>query len=125
MVQARYSFGKFHDFKLEEGTLTLTRDYIADHYWPQGKSKAKKEGKEGTRVTGEALQKMYRKMEEKESKPVTGTPDARDVKDRPTEEKEREGQTSVVKNEAPAVAAPTVSSTIAADGDDEKEDGEI
>lgn len=42
--------------------LTFYRDYIADNYWPQSKSK-----KPDSLVSGTAIMTMYRKMEDKET----------------------------------------------------------
>lgn len=117
--------------------VNVDRDYIAEFYWPQGKSK-----KEGTRVTGDMIHKMYRKMEEKETgaakvKAEVGAGGAA------REGKTDENITAVKKTESPAVpikaesvsahltSTTTLPATTAAQAvktehdDDEAEDGEI
>ncbi|KAF4549455.1 Chromodomain helicase hrp3-like protein [Elsinoe fawcettii] len=115
------------DPSLEEKSLW---NYIADHYWPQGKSK-----KEGSRVTGDMINKMYRKMEEKEKAPATGQNGTATVK----AETPRSAEATNIKQEtitaadakeikpasSPVLAPTTAAATDVKGEDDEKEDGEI
>ncbi|TKX23892.1 SNF2 family N-terminal domain-containing protein 7 [Elsinoe australis] len=95
-------------------------DYIADYYWPQGKSK-----KEGARVTGEMIQKMYKRMEEKEKAQEgsgqNGTPPVKKESAQPAETKDVKKE---IKAET-ATPAPTVAPADGVKKEEEKEDGEI
>ncbi|KAF2153060.1 hypothetical protein K461DRAFT_293353 [Myriangium duriaei CBS 260.36] len=93
-------------------------DYIADYYWPQGKSKNKKEG---ARVTGDMIKKMYIKMEEKEGKPASGGTDGQAATD--SKAGAGEGGTVRITTETPVHDKDVVMKQEGAD--DEKEDGEI
>lgn len=98
----------------------MSRDYIADYYWPQGKSK-----KEGARVTGEMIQKMYKRMEEKEKAQdgsgQNGTPPVKKESAQPAETKDVKKE---IKAET-ATPAPTVAPADGVKKEEEKEDGEI
>ncbi|GAM87744.1 hypothetical protein ANO11243_057710 [Dothideomycetidae sp. 11243] len=98
-------------------------DYIADHYWPQGKSKNKKEG---TRVTGVMIQRMYQKMEDKESKPTSAEPGRQDNEDntRAADSHGRQGDPAAGK--IAGMSNQAENSIMKQEAiDDEKEDGEI
>ncbi|KAF2222920.1 P-loop containing nucleoside triphosphate hydrolase protein [Elsinoe ampelina] len=128
--QSLLVFGRHISSEMKKDTAIdekLLWTYIADYYWPQGKTK-----KEGSRVTGEMIHKMYKKMEEKEKGLATaqnGTPPVKKETATTSEAPvKQEAATTTETKDIKAGASPAAAATASTSDvkkEEEKEDGEI